>query len=71
MGGQLELAERGSAFSQFGVGGGFEHASGVEVADLVLLLDRGAHGPGQASTTDTRRPQNPLSTREKSIVTYW
>ena len=70
MGGELELAERGAAFGLFGFGGGFEHAGRVEVADLVLLPDCRAHGSSQASTTDTRRPQNPLSTREKSIVTY-
>ena len=63
----LRNAARRSAL--FGFGGGFEHAGGVEVADLVLLPDRGAHGSSQASTTDTRWPQNPLSTRGKSIVT--
>ena len=44
MGGELELAERGPAFGSFGLGGGFEHTDRVEVADLVLLPDRGAHG---------------------------
>ena len=36
VGGELELAERGSSFGLFGLGGGFEHTGGVEVADLVL-----------------------------------
>ena len=36
VGGELELAERGSSFGLFGLGGGFEHAGRVEVADLVL-----------------------------------
>ena len=38
----LRNAARRSA--SFGVGGGFEHTGRVEVADLVLLPDRGAHG---------------------------
>ena len=41
------------AFGLFGVGGGLEHTGRVEVADLALLPDRGAHGSSQAPTTDT------------------
>ena len=70
VGGELELAERGSSFGLFGLGGGFEHAGGVEVADLVLLPDRGAHGTSQASTTDTRGRESPVSTGDSGIVTY-
>ena len=70
VGGQLELAERGSSFGSFGCGGGFEHAGRVEVADLVLLPDRGAHGTSQASTTDSRGRESPVSTGVSGIVTY-
>ena len=68
--GQLELAERGSSFGLFGFGGGFEHTGRVEVADLVLLPDRGAHGTKPSIDHRQSRPQNPLSTRGNSIVTY-
>ena len=68
--GQLELAQRRSSFGAFGLGGRFEHAGRVEVADLEPLPGYRAHGTSQASTSDTRTAQNPLSTRGKSIVTY-
>ncbi len=41
-----------------------EHAGGVEVSDLDPLPGCRAHGTTQASTTDSRRPQKPLSTRD-------
>jgi hypothetical protein len=43
VGGELELAELAFAELSFVVAGGFEQAGGVEVTDLVLLPDRGAH----------------------------
>ena len=59
VGGELELAERGPAFGLFGLGGGFEHAGGVEVADLVLLPDRGAHGTKPSIDHRQSRPRIP------------
>ena len=41
------------------VGGGFEHAGGVEVADLVLLPDRGAHGTKPSIDHRHSRPRIP------------
>ena len=71
MGGELELAERGSSFGLFGCGGGFEHAGGVEVADLVLLPDRGAHGTKPSIDHRQSEAQNPLIHKGISgIVTY-
>ena len=60
VGGELELAERGASFGLFGLGGGFEHAGGVEVADLVLLPDRGAHGTKPSIDHRQSEAQNPL-----------
>ena len=68
--GQLELAERGSSFGLFGLGGGFEHAGRVEVADLVPSRTVVLMGPSQASTTDTRGRESPVSTGVSGIVTY-
>ena len=70
VGGQLELAELAFAEFSFVVAGELEHSAGVEVADLVLLPDRGAHGSSQASTTDTRGRESPVSTGVSGIVTY-
>jgi hypothetical protein len=58
--GELELAERGSSFGLFGFGGGFEHAGGVEVADLVLLPDRRAHGTKSSVDHRHSRASEPL-----------
>ena len=60
--GQRSLRNAARRSASFGLDGGFEHAGGVEVADLVLLPDRGAHGTSQASTTDTRGRESPVST---------
>ena len=53
--------------------GELEHSAGVEVADLVLLPDRGAHGPSQASTTDTRGRESPVSTgvSHRDLLVIW
>ena len=53
----LRNAARRSAL--FGFGGGFEHAGGVEVADLVLLPDRGAHGTEPSIDHRQSRPRIP------------
>ena len=52
-------AERGSSFGLFGFGGGFEHTGRVEVADLVLLPDRGAHGTKPSTDHRHSRPRIP------------
>ena len=62
--GELELAERGASLGLFGFGGGFEHAGGVEVADLVLLPDRRAHGTKSSiDHRHSRASESPVSTR--------
>ena len=71
MGSQFELAERGPSFGLFGCGGGFEHAGGVEVADLVLLADRGAHGTEPSIDHRQLEAENPLYPQGiLGIVTY-
>ena len=60
MGGQLELAELAFAEFSFVVAGELEHAARVEVADLVLLPDRGAHGTQAKHRPPTVEAENPL-----------
>ena len=60
MGGPLELAERGSSLRPFGCGGRLEHTDGVEVADLVLLADRGAHGTEPSTDHRHSKVSEPL-----------
>src|SRR4029079_8907736 len=70
VGGELELEELAFAELSFVVAGELEHGARVEVADLVLLPDRGAHGTKSSIDHRHSTPQNPLSTRGKSIVPY-
>jgi len=59
VGGELELADGCSSFGLFGFGGGCEHTGRVEVADLVLLPDRAAHGT--KSSIDHRQSKSRIS----------
>ena len=61
--GQAEAADLDPAGLDLDGCGFGEHAGGVEVSDLDSLSGCRAHGTSQASTTDSRRPQKPLSTR--------
>jgi hypothetical protein len=67
VGGQLDLAERCPSFGLFGGGGGFEDTGGVEVADLELLPDRGAHGTKSSIDHRQSRPRIPCIHRGFSI----
>ena len=70
MGGELELAERGSRSARSASAAASSTPAGVEVADLVLLPDRGAHGHSSQASTATgprcrhARHENPTSTAE-------
>ena len=70
MRGELELAELAFAELSFVVAGELEHSAGVEVADLVLLPDRGAHGTKSSIDHRHSNASEPLVHKGKVIVTY-
>ena len=60
VGGELELAERALRSALFGLAAAsFEHGDRVEVADLVPLPDRGAHGTKPSIDHRQSRPRIP------------
>ena len=70
VGGELELAELAFAELSFVVAGELEHSGGVEVADLVPLPDRGAHGIKPSIDHRQSRPESPYPQGISGIVTH-